>query len=403
MSFKIKLDLLKDCDLLPVNCRISSGECVPALSSVHYAGRVPAGVIFACHAESAERFFLCTQNEVYVSGNGEDFISLYPLAGNSPFAVEEISNGEARAVIISGNKAVAHTEDSFTGFSIGAELSCGAMHCGRLFGADAEDKFLLRWSGGGGVRDWKQGLYGGGSLKLDPERGGILNLVNYRDKLVAVREYGLTALSTFGSPENFSVEITDTDTDRIYKNTAKVAGGNLLFFTASGLRSFDGAVIRNIEHRLSGDISLPECAVALADRYYLSCRSESLNARAVMCYDVSDGESYLIDIAADGLCTAGAVYAYNSSGTHRLEAGGGYNLTVGEFDFGTDRAKTLKEIYLNCAGADAEISNGRVTRKFKNAGGILKPNLRGKYFTVKVTGSNPVYSLTATAEALNGI
>ena len=122
----------------------------------------------------------------------------------------------------------------------------------------------------------------------------------------------------------------------------------------------------------------------------------------MFCFDTENGGAYLIGIDADGLCAADGIFAYADDGAYKLTEGGSFCFTA-SFDFGTARKKTVTQIYIDCACADIEISNGKLSRKFENASGLIRPNLRGEKFTVKVAAASPVKKLTATAEAAIGI
>ena len=402
MSGKIKRDLLKYGNAKCVSCRICAGQLLPDETATLYEGRVPEDIIYAFYSRAAERYFLCTDSDCYVSGNGEDFIQLNALAGKSPFAVEEIVDGVGRAVVINGSSAVAHNGSSFMAFGLKYALSCGVMHCGRLFGGDADDGLLLRWSGEGGVRDWEEGLTGCGSVRLDPERGRILNVLEYGGKLVIVRERGLTVADMYGSPENFAVRITDTDTDGIYKNTAAVAGGKLLFYTVSGLAEFDGNAVRKVGHRMAGDASAPTYSLGKGEYYYLACRSDIFKGPAILRYDTGNGQSCVIDAIAYALCDDGDICAYNSTGLQRIGGAGRMSYLCGDIYFGESHA-TLTEIRLQTEGVDVEISCGAAVRKFYNASGVIRPRMRGTQFGIKLTGAKPVYGAAAVAEVMNGV
>lgn len=404
MSFKKTINLLSEGELLPVGCRISGGELLPALSSEKLVSTgVPQGTIFAAYSEGVKDFFLCTSADIHTSAYGNNFMRITGLETGTPFIIEDIADGAPRAAVVCGRNAVYEKGGRYdVYYNYGANLSCGVMHCGRLFGADKTEPYRLRWSGAGGLTDWEEVIDGSGSLTLDPARGGILDILELGEKLVCVRKYGLTVLSMYGSPENFAVNITDTDSDEIYKGTAQVVSGKLIFCTASGLHSFDGSVIRELPHGYARDISNPVRSAELGGKYFLSCTSKSLSGGAVLCFDPSGGESYLIDLKADALCTADKVYAYNSSGAFRLTEGGKYSLTVGKINFGSGRMKTVTEIFID-GEADIEIGNGRIVRKFSGVNGRVRPALRGKEFTFKITGEKPVRKIYATAEECNAI
>ena len=404
MSFKTTVNLLTDGACKPVNCRICGDELVPALCPVSLGGEGISGVIFADRSEAQNEFYLCDGEGLYASLSEREFWRICNFEGSYPFMIEDIADGEARSVIVSGERAVVNKGERFSMiYSLGAALRCGVMHCGRLFGIDLADGYKLRWSGAGGITDWKEDIAGSGSLTLDPERGEALDILEYGEKLVVVRKFGLTVLNMFGSPENFSVDITDTDTDEIFRGTARAVCGKLIFCTASGLHSFDGSNIAEISHRFSGDIYGAKCSAEFGGKYFLSCNSKSLQRGAVLCYDPSDGESYLIDIEADGLYSSGNMYAYNRSGAHRLQEGGEWRVTTGEISFGSGRDKTVTRTFIGGKGLDVEISNGRTTRKFAGVKGLIRPKMRGKSFVFRVAGKSAVGAVTATAEECDAI
>lgn len=404
---KKTVDLIADSNAKPFGCRILTGGLFPALSCTDKGGSVPADLIWSGYSEGTKKFFICDKNFAYVSEDGLIFAATELIEGENPFLAEEIADGRTDAVIIKGSKALAFNDGDTEAeaYEYGANLSCGIMHCGRLFGADAENGRRLRWSGEGGVGDWTDGLYGGGYVDLDPKYGDILDIKEFGENLVLVRKYGLTVVKANGNPENFAVRLTDTQTDVIYKDSAAVVGATMLFYTASGLCGYDGSEIKRVKHRFTGDLSGPKCSAAYAGQYFLSCRSEILGGGAILCYDPRDGESYLIGVAADGLCSADGVYAYNTS-VNKLEEGADYVLLCPNINFGSGRRKTVTEIFVDCGdadGVDVEVDNGEFTRKFSGVKGRVRVGLRGKSFTFRIYGNCPLHALTATAEASVGI
>ncbi|MDE6598131.1 MAG: hypothetical protein K2K60_05795 [Clostridia bacterium] len=399
-SQKKTVDLLADGNALTVNCAVSDGILYPALSAVK-CGDIPQGVMFAARAGGVGKFFICTPTQIYISDDGGSFTLLCAYSSDKPFLLEDMDGNVRRAMIVGGANAVIYSAGGAELKPFGTKLGCAAMHSGRIFGADAEDNLKLRWSDGCGADGWTEGLYGAGWLNLDAKFGGVQDIVSFNGSLVLMREYGLTVLTAGGAPETFSVKFSDLASDRIYKGTAAVAGGKLYFFTVSGLYSFDGNKIAKVKHNFSSDISAPVCAAAHGGRYFLSCHSKAIGG-AVFCFDTQNDSAYLIDTGADGLCAADGIFAYAGGGAYKLTEGGSFYFTA-DFDFGTARKKTVTQIYIDCAGADIEISNGKLSRKFENASGIIRPNLRGKKFTVKVAAVSTVKKLTATAEAAIGI
>ena len=243
MSEKRSVNALENVKKI-VGCFLTDGTLTPAYGGVNIDGTYPEGVKFAVYSGVVNRYFICTQNSVYFSEDGTKFTGYGGHDFSTPFLIEDYIGGTATAVIISGATAAVYLDGEILFESMQEKLNCGVLHCGRLFGANG---LKLSWSGINGINDWRNGISLSGSLKLDPARGDVLDMLVFGGKIVAVREYGLTVLSMYGSPENFSVEITDTDCDKIYKSTSRVAGGKLYFFSASGLKCFDGSKISRIE------------------------------------------------------------------------------------------------------------------------------------------------------------
>lgn len=388
---------LKDLRLFPVSCRISEREVLPALSPV-YRGAGFDGIKKAAYCKGIESFLLFTDGGAYISGDGARFIRFSDGNERVPFALDILRDEKPCAALVSGNSVALLTADGFSGLSIAENLISGVMHCGRLFGVSA-DGLRVCWSKCG-IDDFSKGLYGGGSLYLGTDRGEISAILEFGENLVAVRKFGLTLLGMYGSPENFAVKLTDTDTDEIIPGTAKVAGGKLYFCTKSGVCSFDGSKTVKAAHRFKDEVSVFYFAESYAGDYFLSCGTESFG-RAVLCIG-QDGESYLIDVEAEAMCAADGLYIYNKDGVYSLEKGG-YTLIAKGVDFGTGANKTVTEIYAGGGKFDVGISNGLFTRRFCGACGAVKPKLRGRKFTVEISGREPLENLSITAEASVGI
>ncbi|MDE6442553.1 MAG: hypothetical protein K2L12_07390 [Clostridia bacterium] len=399
MSVKVTVDLLKGKDIKPVGCRICGGELVPALSLVK-KGDVANTFTCVGHSFATGRFVACDSQGMYVSTDGLDFIKLATASGRG-FALEDVYKGKPRALMLSGFRCLAHDGGGFIVYGNPSNLYCGAVHCGRLFGIDADNRYILRWSKSG-VNDWEEGINGAGKLVLDPERGAGLDIVSYGGNLIVIRQYGLTVLKMYGSPENFSVNITDTDCDEIYEGTAKTVLGKLYFYTSSGLKVYDGSVIKRVSHRLENEIALPICAAEYGGKYYLACNLKE-GGKGILCYDPDDGESYLISGGVNCLCRADGVYAYDNTAKYKLEKGGEYTFSSGKINFGTDEDKTVLSLRVDGARADITISNGTEKLKYTNVSGIIRPRLKGAYFTVEVKGVNTLRSITATAEVANAV
>lgn len=383
-----------------ISCLPSGAGIKPALSAARFAAGVPEKISGVYFAKSIGTYFMFADGNVYFSENNVKFVRIASCPEGA-FAFEYVYEGKPCAVVCTGSAAVRYRPEKFSFVPVNAEIRAGAYHCGRLFAVSSDDGYKLMWSGAGGFTDWSHGADKGGYLRLDPERGQALNVISFGGKLAVVREYGLTVLNMFGSPENYAVGLTDTSCEKIYKDTAVVCGGRLLFFTRSGLCSFDGSRITRLPHRYSCDITEGKCAAEYGGKYFLACKSAALGGDAALCYDPNDGESYLIDCAAEALCASDGLYVYGGGEVKKL-AEGGWEYTSEPLGFGTPKNKTLTEITFK-GGADISVSCGGKTRVFAGADGLVRPRMRGKSFTVGISGSGVAESITAKAEVGVGI
>ena len=383
-----------------ISCLPSGAGLKPALSAVQFSGGVPQNISGAFFSKSINTHFLFAEGGLYFTRNNKVFVRI----ASSPayvFGFEFIYEDKPCAGIYTGNGVLRYTTEKFSSVPFGTQLCAGAMHCGRLFAIDRQDNNKLLWSAAGDFTDWSHDLDKAGYLMLDPERGKALNILCFNGRLVLVREYGLTVINMFGSPENYATGITDTSCEKIYKDTAVVADGKLLFFTQTGLCSFDGSRITRLEHRNARDITNGFCAVEFAGNYILACESEALQRKVLLCYRIADGESYIIDCEAEALSASDAVYVYCNGNVKRLEEGN-FEYTAERLDFGTHKNKTLTEITFK-GGANMEVACGDKTRVYAGADGIVRPRMRGKNFAVKITGNTAVENIVAKAEVSVGI
>lgn len=226
----VRQDLLKSLEPHPFGAFVRDCKIYTGFRSVNE--RVPAiKDIVAMHTSAVGKGTLAgtTSGTVYrgTGSNGESLSLIYSDGGKSPF-VFETHDKTPRAVLISGN---AYTTIQNGAYSHGwnpYKLSCGAMRRGRLFAADADNEYLLRWSGPGGYADWALGISGSGYLNLEPSDGTIVDIFDFEDRLVIFRERSIMRFSVFGTPENFKEEDTVVTSD-IYRRTAKIIGDSILF------------------------------------------------------------------------------------------------------------------------------------------------------------------------------
>ena len=246
-------------------------------------------------------------------------------------------------IVIGGEKSVCATASSVVADSF-PDLKCAAVHYFRLFGVDPEDGLTVRWSRAGDVRDWAEELYGAGYVRLSAEFGEVLALVPYNDKLIAVRQYGLTVLRIYGDTEDFRIQFTDTATEEITANTACVCGDKLYFFTADGLRCYDGDDIERPEIDGMEGFGGATCAAALGSTYF-AC-GELEGAPAIACIDCAEEQVSYIAAEAGCICSgAGRAVLFNG-GLYELKIGSSGSWDSGETDFGEGGVKYLSKLHI---------------------------------------------------------
>lgn len=402
-------DIISAEGALCIGCEVENGKIVPALCACENTANAFTDVKTAGYSAAAGVYFVCADEKVFYSEDGLNFSELAALAGDKPFIFEQRVNGAAKLYAAGSESCVSFGGGSGGSNAFNCGICGGQFKSGRLFGIDKTDNLKLRWSGEGGAFDWEESIDGAGWLKLDGAGGQILNLLNYGERLVAVRENGLSVISAFGTPENFKAESKNLRVSGIRKNTAAVAGNKLLFFAEngaySGLYAYNGAKITRVNCPLAENISEPLCAAADGSLYFLSAFVKPLSRRAVLVYNAESGFAYVADFPASAFAVSGGgVFAYADGFACKLKAGGKFTFKSGAVNFGSADAKYLHGVKIcGDGGADIEVLNGRAVRAFTNVKNALRADMRGANFTFTVKSQAKITALTAVAEVMNGI
>ena len=396
MSVKKKVNVLENI-AKTVNCYLNDGTVKPEYTVKKIYARYPETVVCAMYSNAAKTYFAITPTNISISTDGVTFTPQIDYKDSAPFLVEDYSDEKVTVTVIAGDTAGITLYNTMKKEQLKYYLTCGVVHCGRLFGAD---ELTLRWSGTGGFNDWSEGIGNSGYLLLDHAKGRVLNLLVYKGKLVAVRERGLTVFDMCGSPQNFSVNRTDADCDGITQHTACVVSDKLYFLSASGLKCFDGAKISPVA--VGYTVVEANCAVGYAGRYFLACFVKELDRTVILCVDSASGKSFVIDASADTMFIKDGVRFFGPEGYMMLEQGGTYLVESGLIDFGNDKNKTVKEIKVT-GEAEICLSNGRIKRRFYVNDGVVRLKMRGKQFKVTATGRSILKDIEMTAEVMDVI
>lgn len=401
MSRKITVNAL-DCFFTSTGCFLKDGRLTPGYAAAKVEGELFGGAISVSYSPVSHLFYACKDGETYTSGTGDYFVKICDFGSENAFLMEDYSGHIPQSIFVIGDCALIHTGTAHYAAHMNVALSCGVMHCGRVFGADANCGCLLRWSGKGGVEDWEESLNGSGYLCLDVRRGKILNILPFGKQLVLVRENGLTLLDMQSEPEKFSVSFKDIGCSTVIKNTACDVLGKLYFFTQTGLKVFDGNKISSVRFRHEEEVILPHFCIAYDNKYFIACKSAFKDCDAIVCIDLDSGESCLIEERADFFFFNDGVTFTSATQFKKIVRADEFAFETKEIDFGTGREKTVSEIFTDGV-SDVEIICGERQRKFTAASGLLRPKIRGKNFKVRVVGSGKISRLQLTAEVLDAI
>ncbi|MDE6504921.1 MAG: hypothetical protein K2L42_03535 [Clostridia bacterium] len=400
----LKADVLAAGGAVFTQCYLKGGIVYPALTARRLETDCPAGVTFAGYAEKPEKLFVLAADGLYYSNDGSGFNkSQTEFAAQAPFLFDK-QDGTNEAYL-AGDASLVHIKPSSnTVLPFDCGIYGGIIKNGRLFALDKDDGYKIRWSGENGGTDWTEAVNGAGWARVYPERGKILNLVVFKQKIAVVCENGLALLSAFGAPENYKLVYIDGVTGKIYKNTAYAAAGKLCFYTKDGLYYFDGVKIEKSQLPLSETITEPVCAFSYEGKYLLSGYGAGLKKNCVLVFDLQKNAGYVVDKNVSAVCMYKKPYCFGADGVSVLEQGGSVCFESGTIDFGTHKRKFLKSVYIEGAlGVEVEVTDGVKTRIFTGVNGFCRPNMSGTGFKISVRASGQIRGITAVAEVADGV
>ncbi|MDE7330322.1 MAG: hypothetical protein K2N30_04475 [Clostridia bacterium] len=400
-SKKITRDMLALSGAEIIGGYVKDGAIIPALSPVRAADGCPKNVIFAYYAQKIKRLIAVADGRFYLAGNSLVFGNGIEFSAESPFIFFS-REGEA---IAAGDGECMSTQSALPEkLPFKSGIFGGVSKSGRVFAIDKEDNFIIRWSGKNGGLDWEEGIDGAGWLRLSPEKGKILNIAVYNEKLVALCEYGLALLTAYGTPENFKLQYIDGATGKVYANTACVAGGKLAFFTENGLRLFDGTKVEAPCFEIETDVSNPRFSFGADGVYFLCADSVNLQRRVIFAVDIVNSCAYIVDLPATAAYINGNVFCFADGGIYELKRGGGFTFTSGRTDFGVRGKKALVSVFAgNENPADIEVISDGKSRIVRGVRGYCLPCVSGNGFKIKIRSDGEVRGLCAVAEAIDGI
>lgn len=317
-----------------------------------------------------------------------------------PTAVTVTEDDVNYVYLIGKTSACKISADTNSTVKLDGKLTSGLYRCGRVFGASAADGYTLRWSGFS-ITDWEDGISGGGSVTLDGAGGAIVDVAEIGDKLLCLREGGITLMNGLADSRNFRIAPSGRliRIDNVVSGGA-AEGGKYWFSCADGLYSFDGTDVERV-------VASPQGAAfgivrAAGDGYVYAEYKTADSVSVLLRYRPSDGSyMYFGKGCSIPWLVDGVYYCSNSSLIKTLTYGAEYSLrrwTSEKITLGTAKRKTLKAVTVDKDdGITLSVTcNGQETSLVGN--GKVAVGLRAEDFTFTVAGYGDIRTLIAHFE-----
>ena len=393
---------LSDQTLYTVNLIEEDGTFTPAVCAVQSTfADCPEGVTSAHYSPGNGALFVIADGAAhYLEKGASSYVKMAENLGQRPFFADMYINTYAATILADG-----YNMHFYNGFGHGS-TECvhrfydGCEHCGRFFARDYSDGLRLWWAASHAV-DWEEGINGSGYTFLPADGGAVLKLYSYKERLIAVRERGITVIHAYGDPQNYKVDATAgyLSAEGIIGESCAICDGRIFFCTAGGLYAFNGSGSERLASFTGGRLSSPAFAAACGDRYFAACNDKYLGDGRIYCYDASSGGGAVCDICPDALfCGPDGVYAVCGTSVKKLSRGGSGVWRSGKVRPGGARHAYLKQIELSCeGGADVTIVCDGVERSF-SGGGPHTVNIGGHSFEFTVQAQGRLNAVRALAE-----
>lgn len=364
------------------------------LSSAYYSHELPA-IGYTLIVNKTGQMYKWNKDE-FVTPKGYGMVtSVYPYV--APCIVDGVNTYG----VFSGTRVGIMKNGTQLAKTISRKIIGATVHCGRAFAVDYDNPYIIRWSGYD-ISDWTEGVEGGGYLKLTPGLGKAFSVSPVGEKLVILRERGISVMTALGDSRHFRMQSgADVYVKGVADKTAAVCGGKLWFYAADGVCCYDGESVKSIPVNFFGRSYIVEEARLRFGRYIYFQLNEN-GVRYLLEYDTVTGAYAFFGKGCtnptfldDGLhCFVGSVL------TDLVRGGTDENRVWKSkvLNLGTKSVKTLKNLYVesDCAVEITIGCDGR-QRSVSGAGKIYVREC-GTDFTVSVNGSGKITRLAAEWE-----
>ncbi|MDE6690381.1 MAG: hypothetical protein K2K04_00265 [Clostridia bacterium] len=324
------------------------------------------------------------------------------ISGIYPSVHSVIVDGAYYNAVVGGDKIAMATSGARAQiYSIPVQLGCSVMHCGRLFAVDLTDGYMLRWSGYS-LTDWTEGVDGAGFVRLNPRLGKLLKLFVLGDKIVVLREGGITTITTLGDSRHMRADICDKHgLSDVYPDGSAICRGQLWIYTQKGMLVYDGSTLAEAptDKIMKGYVlSQPK---VIDDRYiyYSALKDER---KSLFVYDTETGAGNPFCIGCHSPFFCGEVgYAFYGTSLSTLEPNQNDpdRVWVSEpFTYDENKPAVLKSLTIEGSGYFIVETDCDGRKLYAVGAGKYRYSESAKSFTFKVTGVGTITAMTAEWE-----
>ena len=176
-------------------------------------------------------------------------------------------------------------------------------HKGKIYAVRGGEQNLIRYSSNYNVTDWVEtlGTYDG-LIEINDGQGKINKLVSFLGYMFAVRDYGITKISTYENSNNYSISNMYISGNKIYPNTVALCGEDIFMLTKDDLVVFDGINTKKLDVKFSKMFSHIDNKNAVAcfhaGVYYLACKLDFNDDKKIGCenYDYLNNALICYDV-----------------------------------------------------------------------------------------------------------
>lgn len=286
------------------------------------------------------------------------------------------------------------------------EYLCSAYACvyhyGRMFDVSDTERYEIFWTEPG-MKTYNAAVDKAGFMSMPYGAGKITRLLDFDDRIIIMREYGINVLNGRADTRNFILAPnTVMLSDKPIENTIVRINKKVWFLTKSYLYCFDGNTLTQKEHPYNSNYYSFLRIDAIDERYLYISATYKLKP-FIARYDTQTGEF----IKAANLCkficrTPRGLFTLNTSGYvgKLLKEGDEEDvMTFRKVDFGDGKYKTLKKLVFDAD--DGVTLNLTLDKKFTRSFETCENDglsITARRFDFSLSGNGEVKELKAVWE-----